>query len=140
MQIVPNTLTRALTKPYVQAAGITGNSLFDSTTQEILFDYLLFSKRRSLGEYLNGTNSGTLNDLELAINLLGYEWASFPVLKSSFGHFAKSLSTDPNWTGANFGGSAGNPSNSSLTVGQVAEVLVKTRQEITGNNPSYIYP
>ena len=140
MQIVPNTLTRALTKPYVQAAGITGNSLFDSTTQEILFDYLLFSKRRSLGEYLNGTNSGTLNDLELAINLLGYEWASFPVLKSSFGHFTKSLSTDPNWTGANFGGSAGNPSNSSLTVGEVAEVLVKTRQEITGNNPSYIYP
>ena len=129
MQIVPDTLSAVLGRSYVKDNGITRDTVFGEAVQEIIFDHLILNTRSSIGNYILGKNDGTEADLSSAINSLGYEWAFAPVLKQNSNKFSKSLTQDPSWKGTNYGGSAGNPSQSKLTVKQVAEILISARQD-----------
>ena len=137
MQIIPDTLDSALDSSYVKTSRVSRASTFNSVTQEVLFNYLIYVKRPQLGNYIRGNNAGNQNHLENAINSLGYEWAFAPVVQQSSGKFSKSLTSDPNWRGANYGGSAGNPSQSKFTIKQIAELLIEVRTQITGTTPPF---
>jgi len=138
MQIVPGTLAGVLSRSRVKNAGITKDSKFNGTTQEVLFDTLIYDVRPNLGNYILGKNSGTQADLEAAINAIGWEWAFAPVVKQSSGDFTKNLLQNPNWKGANYKGSAGNPGQSKYTIKQVAELLIAVRTDIVGNAPPFV--
>lgn len=138
MQIVPKTLNGVLSRERVKNAGITKNSIFNSQTQEVLFDTLIYDARPNLGNYILGKTAGAESDLLAAVNALGYEWAFAPVGVQSDGKFKKNLREHPNWKGTNYGGSAGNPTQSAYTIKQIAELLIKVRTDITGQAPSFV--
>lgn len=140
MQITPSVLESALTNSYVIGKGVTGNSLFNETTQEVLFDYLIYEKRPDLGNYVLGNNTGDKADMEAAINAMGYEWAAYPVLTHSDGDFAVDLEDRPKWRKTNYPDVGGNPAESQYTVAQIADILHRVRTEITRNTPPYEPP
>ena len=133
-QFIPITLNGLL--PVV---GLTNQDLFSPQNQEKLIDEVLTGtrKRRNLGAYLSATNSGSRLDLERAIQDIGYEWASMPVIfdrngakvgdvESGIGNFAY------------YGGSAGNPSVSKIYVLQMVKAVIKARENYTLQRPEFV--
>ena len=60
----------------IKGMGLTGKEKFDEEMQERMGAWLLFNKRKALGDYLKGKH----NNLKLAGDEGAREWASLPVL------------------------------------------------------------
>ena len=134
-QVIPTVLKDAIT-----AGAIKSNDLFDQKHQEQVCDYLLLSKRRSqIGKYLNGENSGTQRDLERAIDGLGQEWASMPVVSKT----AKSNEKVGNVVAGTgkagyYGGDGINPTVSKTDVGTAVQKMIESRIKYSGKTPEFI--
>ena len=74
-QIIPKTLNGNHLPPHWN-----DNDIFDGPMQEKLGDILILQKRSRLRKYVKGENSGTEQDLINAVNDVGWEWASAPVI------------------------------------------------------------
>jgi len=134
-QIIPVTFRAAL-----KSLNLPESTIFNQETQELFGDYLLLGKRKRLGDFLKGNNSGAKQDLINAINDVGYEWASMPVItKSGSGQVVGDVETgiDKN---ANYGGQGANPAKSKVDVGTIAKALIKSRIQYSGKWPTYLPP
>ena len=131
-QIIPNTLQSFLSRnPDFKS------KLFNVENQEALGDYLFTQKRTSAGNYLLGKNEGSLKDLSDAVQDIGYEFASMPVIKLSNGTIVGDVANGSG-KGAYYGGQGPNPSTSKVSVATMAIALVGSRIDKTGKQPSYI--
>jgi hypothetical protein len=130
-QTIPITLNSVATK-----LGI-GEQLFNKETQDKIGTYLITgSSRKSLANYLKGTNEGTQENLEKAVQDLGQEFASLPIITKggiTWGDVVKGTGNK-----AFYGGSGPNPDTVTTTVGTVVNVLIKSRIQYSGKNPSFI--
>ena len=129
-QTIPCTLKGAIT-----ALGI-GSQPFDAATQEKIGDWLVLTKRSNLGAYLKGANTGTQTDLERAVQDLGLEFASLPIITKGGTTWGNVVAGTGNK--GNYGGSGPNPDTVSTSVGTVVKALIKSRINYSGNNPSFI--
>lgn len=129
-QTIPGTLKSAAT-----ALGLL-NSLFDQTTQEKIGDRLMLTARPRLGSYLKGTNEGTVTDLENAVQDLGQEFASFPIITKGGTKYGDVTTGTGNK--AYYGGSGPNPDSVKKTVGDVVKMLIKSRIQFSSKQPSFI--
>lgn len=133
-QFIPDTLNGLL--PVV---GLTNQDLFSPQNQEKLIDEVLTGtrKRRNLGAYLSATNSGSRVDLEKAIQDIGYEWASMPVIFDRNGAKVGDVESGAG-NSAYYGGSAGNPSVSKIYVLQMVKAVIKARENYTLQRPEFV--
>lgn len=131
-QIIPETLNRILPK-----LNLTGTDKYDPITQEKIADYMLLYYRKSVGDYIRGKNSGTINDLTSAIDAIGYEWASMPVVVKSNGGKVGDLTLGTGQTG-NYGGTGANPSIAKVSVKLMANTLISARILYGSNKPTFI--
>lgn len=69
-QLIPTTFEMA-----VKSLGLSGDTVFNTDTQEKMGQYLLFKKRPALGAYIKGES----NDMNTALLEAAKEWASLPV-------------------------------------------------------------
>ena len=131
-QIIPNTMQSFLSRnPDFKS------KLFNVENQEVLGDYLFTKKRTSAGNYLLGKNAGTQKDLSDAIQDIGYEFASMPVIKLSNGTIVGDVVTGTG-KGAYYGGQGPNPSTSKVSVATMAIALIGSRIDYTGQQPQFI--
>ena len=121
----------------VKALSLTPDTLFDKQTQERVGEYLLLNNRKLLGDYLQGKNAGTQQDLEHAIQAAGQEWASLPIIysnqKEKIGEVAGGASKV-----TYYGGVGGNASTSTYRIKDLAQNLIKSRVQHSGKSPSFI--
>jgi hypothetical protein len=129
-QTIPGTLKSAAT-----ALGLL-DSLFDQATQEKIGDRLMLTSRPRLGSYLKGTNEGTVTDLENAVQDLGQEFASFPIITKGGTKYGDVTTGTGNK--AYYGGSGPNPDSVKKTVGDVVKMLIKSRIQFSSKQPSFI--
>jgi hypothetical protein len=129
-QTIPGTLKSAAT-----ALGLL-NSLFDQATQEKIGDRLMLTSRPRLGSYLKGTNEGTIVELENAVQDLGQEFASFPIITKGGTKYGDVVAGTGNK--AYYGGSGPNPDSVKKTVGDVVKMLIKSRIQFSSKQPSFI--
>ena len=113
------------------------NSLFDQTTQEKIGDSLLLTSRPKLGSYLKGTNGGTAQDLAAAVQDLGQEFASLPIITKGGTTYGDVTTGTGNK--AYYGGSGPNPDSVKTSVGTVVKALIKSRTQFS-SAPSFIPP
>lgn len=130
-QTIPVTLQSA-----INALGI-GDSIMNEETQEKIGDYLIFSARARLSAYVQGKNAGTIEDLENAVQDLGQEFASKPVIFLSNRTKVGDVVTG-NGNKAYYGGKGPNPSVVSHKVGDSVQVIVKSRIQHSGKQPSFM--
>ena len=109
---------------------------YDVTTQEELGDYLVLNKRKDTGNYVNGNNSGDQKDLERAIQALGLEFASFPIITKDGKNWGNVVTGTGNK--AYYGGQGPNPANSKYSVKDVVLQLIKARIQYSGKDPSFM--
>jgi hypothetical protein len=129
-QTIPNTL-----KSVATTLGLL-DALFNQSTQEKIGDHLLLTARPPLGNYLKGSNAGSAGDLENAVQSLGQEFASFPIItkdKVTYGNVVAGTGNK-----AYYGGSGPNPDTVSITVGDVVKALIKSRIQYSSKQPSFI--
>lgn len=133
-QFIPDTLAQLL-----PAVGLTDRDLFSPQNQEKLVDELLIGtrKRRNLSAYLNATNRGTQLDLEKAIQDIGFEWASMPVIFDRRGIKVGDVVSGAG-NAAYYGGSAGNPSIAKVYVLQMVKAVIKARENLTLQRPEFV--
>ena len=129
---------------------------FNQVNQELLGDYLFTEKRSDSGDYLLGNNDGTQRDLENAIQDIGYEFASMPVIiyyRSAI-EATEEREYQPavprtkvgdvvtgNGNKAFYGGQGPNPSTAKVTVKTMAIALIGARIDRTGTkNPEMFIP
>lgn len=129
-QTIPGTLKSAAT-----ALGLL-NSLFDQATQEKIGDRLMLTSRPRLGSYLKGTNEGTIEELENAVQDLGQEFASFPIITKGGTKYGDVVAGTGNK--AYYGGSGPNPDSVKKTVGDVVKMIIKSRIQFSSKQPSFI--
>jgi len=129
-QTIPNTL-----KSVATSLGLL-NALFDQSTQEKIGDYLLLTSRPPLGNYLKGTNGGSASDLSSAVQSLGQEFASLPIITKggvTFGDVNTGIGNK-----AYYGGSGPNPDTVNTSVAIVVKALIKSRIQYSSKQPSFI--
>lgn len=131
-QIIPDTMD-ILTKKL----GLKGSDRYDPKTQEKMGDYLLLTNRPQIGNYIKGSNGGSSNDLSSAINQIGYEWASMPVVRKSSGPVVGNVIDGTGQTG-NYGSSGSNPNKAKVSVKTMVNILIQTRIAYSGKPPSYM--
>jgi muramidase (phage lysozyme) len=132
-QVIPDTLSIVKTK-----LKLSDTTIFDESTQEQIGEYLLLFQRSRLGGYLRGVYKGTKDDLIAAVNDIGYEWASMPVIKkSSTKEVVGDIETGTGKV-ANYGGTGANPAISKVNIATVVNALIKSRIQYSGNIPEYI--
>ena len=133
-QFIPDALNELL--PVV---GLTNQDLFSPQNQEKLIDEVLTGtrKRRKLGAYISATNNGSRKDLEDAIQDIGNEWASMPVI---FDANRARVGDVENGSGnsAYYGGRAGNPSVAKVTVLQMVKAVIQARENFTSQRPEFV--
>jgi len=133
-QIVPDTM-------YAVKVGLKlgGNDRYNPITQEKMADWMLlnYNVRRNVANYLRGSNEGSERDLEKAINDIGYEWASMPVITSLNG---KRLGDVSKGTGqyAAYPGIGGNPDIAKVSVKTMVNILIQTRIKYSGKTPIFM--
>ena len=112
------------------------DALFDETTQEKIGDHLILETRPSVNKYIKGNNGGSKSDLENAVQGLGQEFASFPIITRD----GKVWGDVEAGTGnkANYGGTGPNPDISKYQVKDIVRRLIQSRINYSGKNPSYI--
>ena len=148
-QFVPLTLVGGTTKPIVlfpegqggilRGVGLLDKDKFDPANQEKIVDAVLTTsiKRRNLGAYISGTNKGSRKDLEDAIQDIGNEWASMPVIFDSNKARVGDVENGSGNT-AYFGGSAGNPYKAKVTVLQMVKAVIKARENFSKQRPEFV--
>jgi hypothetical protein len=132
-QTIPNTLRSSAEK-----LGLL-NAFFNQETQDkIGLRLLIGDKRPDLTRYLKGTNNGSKKDLEDAVDDLGREFASKPIITKD-GVTWGDVTTGKGNKGY-YGGTGINPDTVKTTVGTVVNALIKSRIQYSGKNPEYIPP
>ncbi len=131
-QIIPSTMD-ALKR----ALKLKGNDRYSPTNQEKMGDHMLLEYRSIIGNYIKGTNKGSSIDLANAINQIGYEWASMPVVKTSSGTVVGNVVTGYGQF-SNYGGVGGNKSTSKVDVKTMANALIKARIKYSGKTPIFM--
>ena len=131
-QVIPDTLN-IITK----GLNLTPNDRFSAETQEKIGDYIFLNIRKNTGNYLSGKNSGTEVDLEKAIQGIGQEFASMPVIYSKTNQKVGDVRTGSGQVGF-YGGTGANPSQSKLGVKEMARVLIQTRINYSNKAPVFI--
>jgi len=113
------------------------NAVFNQETQDkIGLRLLIGDKRPSLSSYLKGTNEGNIEHLENAVQDLGLEFASKPIITKK-GVKWGDVETGKGNKGY-YGGSGPNPDTVKISVGTVVNALIKSRIQYSGKNPDYI--
>jgi hypothetical protein len=128
-QTIPLTLYSIATKLNIL------DSLFDEVTQEKIGDYLILNSRSEVYRYVKGTNGGSKKDLEDAVQGLGQEFASFPIITRDGKSWGNVETGEGNK--AYYGGSGPNPDKSKYTVKDVVKKLIQSRINYSEKNPSY---
>lgn len=131
-QVIPKTLDSI-----IKNLGFTLNDKFSISNQEKIGDYIFLNVRPSAGRYLSGKNNGTEKDLEDAIQEIGQEFASMPIIYSKNGQKIGNVKTGTGEV-AYYGGEGANPSTSKLGVKEMTRLLIETRINYSGKNPSFI--
>jgi hypothetical protein len=129
-QTIPCTLKTA-----IESLGLL-NSLMNAETQEKVGDWLMLNQP-GLGVYLKGgTNTGTVENLEKAVQGLGQLFASLPVVFSSKGVKVGNVTTGEG-NNAYYGGDGINPSTVTYSVKDSVQAIVKSRIQYS-DKPSFI--
>ncbi|MEI7296595.1 hypothetical protein WCQ02_31015 [Paraburkholderia tropica] len=106
-QIIGSTLSDA-----VKSMGLNGNEKFDEATQDRIFQqYLIGTKRKAIGDYVNGKS----NDIGAAIKAASMEWASV---------------ADPSTGQSHYAGVGNN--RASISVADMTRALQSARSQATG--------
>jgi len=129
-QLIPCTLATAISTLNI------GNQLFNAATQEQIGDWLLLTARTNLGKYLKGGNQGTQLDLERAVQDLGQEFASLPVINKSGSKVGDVITGAGNTTA--YGGQGPNRSTSHYTVKDAVQAIIKSRIQYSNSQPGFI--
>jgi hypothetical protein len=129
-QTIPDTLRSVATK-----MGLLTN-LFDKTSQEQIGDYLLLTTRTRLGAYLKGTNDGSQSDLANAVQDLGQEFASLPIITKDGVTYGNVATGEGKTT--YYGGQGPNKSSSKYNVATVVKAIIKSRIQYSSKNPTFI--
>jgi hypothetical protein len=129
-QLIPCTLATAISTLNI------GNQLFNAATQEQIGDWLLLTARTNLGKYLKGGNQGTQLDLERAVQDLGQEFASLPVINKSGSKVGDVITGAGNTTA--YGGQGPNRSTSHYTVKDAVQAIIKSRIQYSNSQPAFI--
>jgi hypothetical protein len=129
-QLIPVTLKSVATKLNLL------DSKFDKTTQDTLGNYLFIGgKRPSLAKYLKGENGGSVTELENAVQDLGQEFASMPII------FKDGVKWGDVEAGTGnkgyYGGKGPNPDSVKENVGTIANVIIKSRIQYSEKEPSF---
>ena len=117
--------------------GFADSVVFSPIVQEQFGEYLLFKARPKLGKYLKGENGGDEKDLKWAVQGLGQEFASLPIIWDEKWKEHGNVVTGAGNKGY-YGGVGVNPSNVSTTVKTVCTMLIKSRIAHSGKKPSFI--
>ena len=128
-QTIPITLYSIATKLNIL------DSLFDEVTQEKIGDYLILNSRSEVYRYVKGTNGGSKKDLEDAVQGLGQEFASFPIITRNGKSWGDVETGEGNK--AYYGGSGPNPDKSKYQVKDIVIKLIQSRINYSEKNPSY---
>ena len=148
-QFIPQSLVGAKKDPFellpegqggiLRGVGLLDKDLFSPANQEKIVDAVLTTsiKRPKLGAYISAANNGSRKDLEDAIQDIGNEWASMPVI---FDANRARVGDVENGSGntAYFGGVAGNPSVAKVTVLQMVKAVIKARENYTLQRPEFV--
>ena len=130
-QTIPITL-----KSKATSLGLLDSKFNQATQDKIGNSLFLGSGRPKLAAYLKGTNSGSISDLEGAVQDLGQEYASMPIIKKGgkvWGNVQTGVGNK-----AYYGGSGPNPDTVKTTISIVVVNLVKSRIQYSGKNPSFL--
>jgi len=99
-QTIPGTIDMA-----INAGIIDTNSVYDEAAQEKVADWIIETKQKPIGSFINGNGS-----IDSAVNALAAEFASFPT------------------TSGNTNKKDGNKVSSTTTVSKVKEILTKSKK------------
>jgi hypothetical protein len=139
-QVIPNTMKGIVTKSkWTYNFGPGKSGVYDKKIQEKFGEYLILETRRDLANYVKGNNSGSRQDLEKAIQATSQEWASIPTIKDRNGTIVGSLDS-PTANRAYYVSTPPNKDYTRVTIGTLANTLVKTRIDYSNKEPSYIPP
>ena len=148
-QFIPQSLVGVKKDPFellpegqggiLRGVGLLDKDLFSPANQEKIVDAVLTTsiKRRNLGAYISAANNGSRKDLEDAIQDIGNEWASMPVI---FDSNRARVGDVENGSGnsAYYGGRAGNPSVAKVTVLQMVKAVIQARENFTSQRPEFV--
>jgi len=130
-QTIPCTLQSVMNKLNM------ANDLFDAAGQERIGNYLFVGGgRKSLAAYLKGTNDGVEEDLRKAVQDLGQEFASMPIIIKDGVTWGNVVTGEGNK--AYYGGKGPNPDTVSTSVGTVVKALIKSRIQYSNKKPKFI--
>jgi hypothetical protein len=141
-QIIPKTLYGENWKTDINGGlfkklGLNQNDKFSEETQEKIGDGLFLIIRKNAENYLSGKNSGNETDLEKAIQDIGQEFASMPVIYSKTNQKIGDVRTGSGQLGF-YGGTGANPNISKLGVKEMARVLIQTRINYSNKAPVFV--
>jgi hypothetical protein len=129
-QTIPGTL-----KSVATTLGVLDQP-FNKETQDKIGSYLFVGgPRPSLAAYLKGTNNGTEENLRKAVQDLGQEFASMPIIIKDGVTWGNVVTGDGNK--AYYGGQGPNPDSVSTSVGTVVKALIKSRIQYSSKNPEF---
>lgn len=129
-QTIPKTLKSAAT-----ALSLL-NAKFDASTQEKIGDRLLLTSRPRLGKYLKGENAGTIAELENAVQDLGQEFASLPIITKDGAKLGDVVAGTGN--SGYYGGQGPNKATVKESVGDVVKLIIKSRIQFSSKQPEFI--
>lgn len=132
-QIIPPTMETIKSR-----LGLKGTDRYDPKTQERMGDWLLLENRPGLGNYIKGKNAGTAGELISAIDSVGYEWASMPVVIRSGSNIKVGDVIKGTGQAGNYGGSGANPSKSKVSVKLMANTIISARIAYCSKKPSFV--
>ena len=127
-QMIPSTAYYAM-----GLAGLTVSVVFSKENQEKMMDALLFSLE-GVSAYIKGKNEGTFAQLSTAVQSIGGCWASLPVIRvGNKGPIVGDVVTGAGTKG-NFPDGV-NPNVTKITIGQVVQIVIKTRIDYSKRPP-----
>jgi hypothetical protein len=129
-QLIPCTLSSAM-----KSLGLE-NQPYDAVNQEKIGDWLLLTARPRLGAYLKGANNGSQSDLENAVQDLGQEFASLPIITKNGATEGNVVSGTGKTT--YYGGQGPNKSSSKYDVATVVKAIIKSRIQYSSKNPIFL--
>lgn len=132
-QIIPSTMNSIKSQ-----LGLKSVDRYDPITQERMGDHMLLTYRAAVGNYIKGKNQGNLQDLTSAINSIGYEWASMPVVQKSDDNRVVGDLIKGTGQSGNYGGRGNNPSQAKVSLKLMANTLISARILYGSKKPSFI--
>ena len=139
-QVIPKTMKGITSRSqWTYNFGPGKSGVYDKKIQEKFGEYLILSTRKGLYKYIKGENDGNRQDLEAAIQSTSQEWASIPTIKDKNGSIVGSLDC-PTCNRAYYVGTPPNKDYTRVSIGTIANTLIKSRIQYSGKKPSYITP